>query len=1131
MTKTKIKQIFISLFVVLAFMLAQNSLLIGLFSAYNTNSTEVFASTAVTGKPTVELTSEMSSINAGFSSTSSGSTSTTSSYYTGSTSIRTPTNWTKDSSVSYTKLKIGSIDISKTENFFNDEEDKTNGYGISRKESNKIYLESMAQNSEKYALMINALSTQTNFGYTSKSLSLKANSYYSVTVNYLTQEGAAASIYMIGDQINEFKESNWELKDTAGKWESVTFWFETSSTKKLDVQIGLYLGAKSIDGKTTSNVLSSGYAIFDNIKINQYSKAMFDLAKTNGTNNQVISLKNDVVTSGDGFVIDGNFENGLSNWASSDKNTGGSSYLVDLSTFEGGDYSGVPADAKPGTNYQSNTETKAMMISSSSTATNLKESKEITIKQNTTYRISVWAIGELTSGNPEIILSGKIPGTLNTDMEEETVSQSFTSLSTNTNYQSNGWQEYVFYVVGNPLYDSTLKLSLGFTSAKGYILFDDITTQIISTAEKNDGTSVDSNSKTVEIYKTSSASVPNGYFNFTTSVEQKLSYPLPVSNWTHNESELGNQISGIINTKSAIFDAHKINFDSPTNPAQISSVADDTNNILMLRNKNEQYSYQSYTTESTITLNKSTYYRFNVDVNTQDIKNKTSGINVTIKNNKNIILAQFNNVITNNAATNNWETLEVYFYTGDFAQEINITLSLGSASYPTAGFAFFDNCELTSNDANGTAINETSFADVKTGKFVKKVNLSTESFDNYGDLDTSTNLYAPLFWNIESQAGQEHNVASGILTQENIYNALGQDEFEPTLTSALMLRHYEDTYSKATFKLSYTFDANAYYKVSAKIKTVGLTQSAENKVLDDDNNEVPYGANFYIEQYNKTFKAINTVSESVNAQNPFDDEENVFVEYTFYINTTDSFDPTFVLELGNEESLVSGIALFDDFAITVITEDDYKNATAIYENEEDYPEYVINIANESATSNTDENNPTFTPDYTVWLAIPTVIIALAVVVAIVGYLVRKSNENKTETVNVSVSYDRSETLLKDMDRRHRKSAISHRLKLLYEELETTEKTLAEERQEHKKQLDAYQTAKEIAAQDSSVQLQEPDTRFTNFEKTEEQLVKNIEGIKADIKLLEEEQKQLIEKEKARNNKSTRNIVTRNKTRK
>ena len=446
------------------------------------------------------------------------------------------------------------------------------------------------------------------------------------------------------------------------------------------------------------------------------------------------------------------------------------------------------------------------------------------------------------------------------------------------------------------------------------------------------------------------------------------------------------------------------------------------------------------------------------------------------------------------------------------------------------GFAYFDNCEISSNDASGTAITADSFTEIQTSNYVKKVDLSTESFDSYATLNPTTHLYEPLVWELECQEGQEYNFAGGILTNENIYAALGQEEFETDLESALMLRNYADTYSTAKYKLNYSFNANGYYKVTVKVKTIGLSQEFSNATKDEDGNNIPYGANIYIEEFEDKFTAINTASKNVNNFNPFDDEENVFVEYTFLINSTEAIEPTFVLSLGSENALVSGIALFDDFTVTTITEDEYTNATAIYEDESEYPETLINIVNTSTTTE-DEGGATFTPDYTVWLAIPTVIIAVAVIVAIVGFTVKKINQNKPEKVKVSVSYDRSETLLKDMDRRHRKSAISHRLKLLYEELETTERNLEQERKEHQKQQEAYQTAKEIAAQDKSIHLQEPDNKYLNFEKTEEELMKNIEGIKADIKVLEDEQKRILENEKAHNSKSANNIVIRKNSKK
>ena len=142
----------------------------------------------------------------------------------------------------------------------------------------------------------------------------------------------------------------------------------------------------------------------------------------------------------------------------------------------------------------------------------------------------------------------------------------------------------------------------------------------------------------------------------------------------------------------------------------------------------------------------------------------------------------------------------------------------------------------------------------------------------------------------------------------------------------------------------------------------------------------------------------------------------------------------------------------------------------------------------------------------------TIIIALAVLVAIIGFVVKKIAENRKERVNVSNNYDRLETLLKDVDRRNKISDINLKIRNLQEELKQSEHFLQEEKDNLAKETASYQTAKEIA-NDTGIAIESPQKKLDAMQKNVEELEQKVASISLDIQVLEEERERIKLQEK------------------
>ena len=108
----------------------------------------------------------------------------------------------------------------------------------------------------------------TAYGYTSKSFSLDAGSYYKLTVDVLTYDIAGtddednvpgARIYLSSAGYAEISGI-----DTQGEWKTYTVYIESAATSSTSLTLNLGLGKYSSyyrDGLTT------GYAFFDNVAL------------------------------------------------------------------------------------------------------------------------------------------------------------------------------------------------------------------------------------------------------------------------------------------------------------------------------------------------------------------------------------------------------------------------------------------------------------------------------------------------------------------------------------------------------------------------------------------------------------------------------------------------------------------------------------------------------------------------------------------------------------------------------------------------------------------------------------------------------------------------------------------------
>ena len=916
--------------------------------------------------------------------------------YSTSTTPYSPSNWTYENPTNNESIKAGVINVHESVY-----PDKADEYGL-KDVTNPGTPTGSATGSDDPLykhLMINSPSGRSRAGYTSTNFTLNANSYYGIDVIVKTVGEAQASIYInnlsdnkVDASITGINNSNWDTH--------YTIFIETNDFVSETVSLGLWLGGQSEDK------VAQGAALFNKVTITEYSKTTFNstIAHVSNLTSKVVSLKdNHYITNAilnPDFNITTGDQNAITNWTTieSAQNQDKQEYkIIDTQSYnpEVDTQKGI---ANPLTNNMT-TDSKVLYINNIESAKFGIESSKFTLPQSELYRLSVWTKTDCNTGNGATLKIVEV----NPDESDEdfvaTEASVTCATSVASNPATNGWTMNTFFLEGHPLKDTEVKLQILLgdgTETTGYVFVDNITLEKVSNA-------VYKNAESLYSYNANNTGyvITNGNFNATKKHETTLTYPLTASNWEliSNDNVNTDQItSGVINTNSAKFElakqhysAYDLTIANPgLTPSQIVSgatVDNSSNNVLVIGNAVE--TTQTYKSDS-FKLSANSYYKLSYQVNTQFAapvtSNQNFGVNVTIKNSDYTLFSE-----KNISTDSNWQTKTIYFKTGTNEHTTTIELTLNNIQ----GFAFFDNIQLeSSTEATFTAL---TAADTK-------VDLSQEQFNLYDQNSTSA-LNTLYNWTGTNNVTGTNVTFGALDTTKNIDSVIGTaNPGSINGKNVLLIYAADDTHFTATNKNAYNLTVGEYYKVTVSIKTVGLSQ--ENHSYDENNNIIDYGVSIGLTGFDSKFTGINTQNET----NP----DNDYVTYTFYLAPDGSTTTALELSMGSENSLVSGYAFFDNVVFESIDETTY---SAIVKADDSEKENVLILNRINPDSEPEDTGSEFSGSEFDWVIIPSLLTGLAIVIALVGSLLRQFKFTKKP--KIKTSYDRRKTVEVEMDKRER----------------------------------------------------------------------------------------------------------------
>ena len=908
-----------------------------------------------------------------------------------------------------------------------------------------------------YVYMINSGTTNTRNGISSKEFTLDANSHYIISVDVATSlpvyEGSATKAI---DSVASIYLSGGDVDDsftminTNGAWKTYNFYITTNSFESASVKLEMWLGVKNVSS-------SAGAVLFDNAKAVKYDNKEFYTRVNSISFTDETNKFTDYSLSTTDLITNANFEDAtLSGWTKTNANYNMSKVFTGVTPLNNSfDRETVGVD-NPGTDLIYGT-ANALFINNTDIAGVAYTSDKFTIKRQTYYKISMYVkTVDVVDGGATISI---VPE--NEDLSAVTFSSVKTTTSTNS--ITNNWTKYTFYLLGSPFGDEnvSLKLALGDDTTdtkeedfedklvKGAVFFDDIQVYELNYKQYTSA-SEDSYNKKVKLFTDGTSSeITNAFFNLADS-NYEGTYPLSPASWTINND---NTLSGIISTNKTHFNANKSKYgDLSLEDIGFTRLQKDTsdsadNNILMIRNVNPDFT--TYTSAS-YTLSDSTYYKLTIDAKTLSLGK--AYIKVVSGD---TTLATFNV-----SSEDDWSTYTVYFNNVFGSKDITITLGLGSDSEKASGYAFFDNIIITSSTSD-------DFDNANANEQIKKIDFSKETFSL---LSTEKDgIYTrPSNWSID--------------LNNNLINA---GVLEGTSNKLAISSADTDVDVRFTSNLTYTLDSTKFYTLKIKVYGEGLENLEES------------GINFGIDSENK-FTNLTPNEES---------------EYIFYISGAklSSITPYFGLVTKNATSSVN--AYLTSFVLESISEVDFTNMQeSIEADDEDTPKNVILVGESTEEEEEESNNDSVNYGNNFdWVLVPSLIIGLALIIAIAGVVARRMKFKKVGGGRKKVaSYDRTKTLHPEIVRREAEKARKEKLQAIEEQLLRNREKLEKYEEEYKQKRDLAMAQKQ--EKKAQAEFKAYAKGRNKLAEQQEKLLEEKEMINSDEYLQETEQKILTDYE-------------------
>jgi len=829
-----------------------------------------------------------------------------------------------------------------------------------------------------------------NYGFqTSSTYKLDANSKYMFTVDVFNVTDAEIANLYLFDNAGEIFSSIKNI-NSHNTWTTYTFFVATNNTASVDVRLGMYLEG-------------AGTVLFDNISAFKLSDSEYEFSKQKS--NAGTFVEEDKVNN----IVKVYNINSLGQFVNTKDDS-------DTSNFTEVDYEFNKDSSLTTVKDSDGQNTNALLLQNNEKTYAQYETIEnfLTFEQNTIYKVSVNVKTSNLEGKAYLKL-------IRTDIEEDdknykedqnkTIEIGSNTVSS-SNSVSNDYKTYSFLINSHSKQSVSYKLIFGLgdksnaTKGKMYVSEVELSKIDFNTYDKASTGSGTEKITFVDEYKNSKIMLDNGDFNAFKIADYLNPMPATPISW---EVTLGehNQKHGVVNTSAESFNKlDKTEYSNLVNPSV------ENNNVLMMYN--ETADTLSYTSTAK-KLTEKTYHKFEARVQSQNAPLKVSL--VTKKNDTEEV--ELASKIVNTFGT--WQNVTMFLHTGYQAVDVSLKFTLETSDY---GYAYIDD----------TTYNYTLIASQVEEQFKNAENSSLVSVTDLTKIlqaDSSDNFAKPNFFNQEKVSGVE----SGIITlnsghlDEIIYDTNNLEQFNLIGGQVYGIRAIEDVFYTAKSNIGFKLTTgDVYYKITVDVYTQNLSTN-ENEI-----DEKLIGAGLKLSGFDSTFTKIKS--------------NNTWTTYTFFVQPTSDTTTYLEFSLGNEDAKTKGDVFFGNITFSdTITAEEYKAAK-----ESD----IVNIVKAETKKNEDdektESESKNKISKTTWIyLIPSILTALAILIAVVGFVLRKIKFKKP-TRKTKTAYDRNKTVSVQYYARKATALREQKIRELTADLEKINAQRKQYEEEYKQEL-------------------------------------------------------------------------------
>ena len=827
---------------------------------------------------------------------------------------------------------------------------------------NKFTNASRGSSLDDYVLMIEA-ETNTNYGYrTNKSFTLNANGHYLISVDVYTNANEGIAGLYLYDDDGEVFDSITSINSYIN-WTTYSFFISTNEDEDKTLTLGMYL-------------TKAGTVLFDNISVYELSNKELNLRSSSEAQTSTYQdLRNETTNE---FIID---NTKLKNSKTNEQYEIISTKYELLNNANEYTTSSIVSDTD-GTN------SKAFLIenlqetySQFSTADNF-----LTFEQNSVYKVSVTAKVKDLSNKAMLKL---VQTNLNGDEGVDSDEISITSSSSSSNNVTNDYQTYNFYIYSSPIKSTTYKLTFGLgdeenlTTGKFYLSSVKVSKVNYSTYKNASGTY-----QKIDLVKDYSLSsndlyLSNGAFNAFEIADYNNPYPATPTDWTVTLGD-NQQYYGIVNTSATEWaKLNSSNFSNLLNPSESKA----NNNVLMLYNSTaDTLSYVS----KTKSLDANSYHKFTISTSTMNANVKISL--VTTKDSKEIELAS--TVVS--TSSQKLQDVNFYLHTGYQDLDVALKITLETDAY---GYVFIDDAKFdyivapTEDDFNAQTANSTNVVADLT-KFI---------YSNSNEQFAKTSLFSANDNDGVIAGIVNTNVGTTELVKDIMYNADYAESFASIDENQVLgIRSTADVYYSLTSNLGFNLTSDKYYRLSVKVFTQNI--ASNNSTVDASK----LGAGIKLTNFDESFTQINT--------------NGYWETYIFYIHPTSTSTTYLEFSIGDEDNMAKGDAFFGSITL----EDDITESQFGKIKETSNIKVLSDSSTKDDNEETNKSNKSNASNINWWYAIPSIVFAVAIVIAVVAVLMRKVKWKKPSKKSKN-AYDRKATVSKQYY--ERKATIERENKL------------------------------------------------------------------------------------------------------